>query len=552
MVGGIIVDAAGRGGQGGVDAGGETVEQAGDGGGIGGADVAVAGNAGEGGHGGEEVGGIVGKRAGGIEPLEEDFDGGGEAGEQGEVEARGDRGEADVVGGGAGEFGGGGGFDGVAEGGGVDDGDGEFGFPLERPVLLEGAFGAGVLFAAPRDFQGEQAVEEDAAGAAAAVAEVDFERGDGGGGLEAEAALGGVDVLLQWQGGQACGEFADFAADEQLRLEEIERQRVALAEDGLDGLEGFVEAGARAAAHAGEGVGETQRLDDGRGRGFLALAAQDAGGACEPGGDGIVGMIPEVAIPAGRADAGTVTAGEGEALVSPRHPGGGDLVFWQVFEQGVVGAGFGWGVEGWGVPGTADDGDVGEVVLFGEAHRFAHPGFAEQGLARFGQSEFVAQGGDGFEDGLEESAMVAALLDAVVPPAFAVAVAVGLGKPFEGVRARRGFVLLVAQGDHVGGGKVETADGDLVRERPADGVPLGGKAGERIEGCLFRQVRAVEEQGDGWLHGLFCGVGEQGFGLGRHFQQDDVRLEVAECGEQAAGTAGAVVTNAEDGGHGVG
>ena len=144
----------------------------------------------------------------------------------------------------------------------------------------------------------------------------------------------------------------------------------------------------------------------------------------------VIFCVPEEIVPAGRFDAGAVTAGEGEAAVGPGNPGGNDFLFREIFEEGgVLLRGWKCG-EGRAVPCATDHGDFLKAFLLRGANGFAHESFAAEfafgveagggGLdARF------AQCGHRFENGGKDFSGIAAMLDHVFPPAFGIGIAGG-------------------------------------------------------------------------------------------------------------------------------
>ena len=163
--------------------------------------------------------------------------------------------------------------------------------------------------------------------------------------------------------------------------------------------------------------------------------------------------------------------------------------------------------------------------------------------------ELAAQCRHRFEDRLEQIPMIAPFLHPVVPPAFAIAVAIRLGKPLERIRPRRRFVFVLPQREHVGGWQIETTDRHVLPHRPADRVPLRRKPGERIERGLFRQVRAMHQQGDRRLHRLVRRMRQQRLQLQRHLYQHNIRRKRIQRRQQAARAARAMMTDAENRGH---
>src|SRR5690606_15627011 len=203
---------------------------------------------------------------------------------------------------------------------------------------------------------------------------------------------------------------------------------------------------------------------------------------------GPVGRGEQVVVPAGGAYSGAVAAGGGEPSVGPRDPGGGDPGLGQAAQQAGVGGGGGQFQQGGHVPGAADHGDPFVPGAQGGAQHLAHVRLAA-GLVlglRFG-GEFGADRGHGLGDGGERGgAAVAALLHHVVPPAFGVVVAGGLGEDAERVdaHARRlplpGLLLFFgARGQGVGGGQVAEAHLGAVLGGVAQRLPLRGEDRER-------------------------------------------------------------------------
>ena len=94
-------------------------------------------------------------------------------------------------------------------------------------------------------------------------------------------------------------------------------------------------------------------------------------------------------------------------------------------------------------------------------------------------------------------------------------------------------------------GKVHEAGGDPALEGEADGLPLGREGGEGEEGGAAGIVDGVRQERHGRLHGGIRGEGQEGVGLGRTLDEEAVRVEAFEFGDELAGAAGAVMPDAE-------
>jgi len=215
------------------------------------------------------------------------------------------------------------------------------------------------------------------------------------------------------------------------------------------------------------------------------------------------------------------------------------------------------------VPCAADDGDVGEEFFLGFADGAAHPGFAE-GIVVVrailsGRGGF-AEHGHGVADGVEDAGLVLAVLDDVFPPALAVVEAGATGEIADGVEAdlsrswigrtlwRGIFFVLDVEGEAVGLGEVHEADGGLVFQGPADGVPLGGEVGEGVVDGALRFIDGMNEDGHGRLHVGVGGERDDVVGVGGTFDEEAIGFELIEGIDEGARGAGAVVADAEDGG----
>jgi hypothetical protein len=93
--------------------------------------------------------------------------------------------------------------------------------------------------------------------------------------------------------------------------------------------------------------------------------------------------------------------------------------------------------------------------------------------------EFGSEGCDGFEDGLEEVGGAFAFFDLVIPPMFAVVVAIGLGEVAKRVDGGFGgsFIFVVAEGEAVSAGPaIRERIRRRGRKRRPGGYRLDGKA----------------------------------------------------------------------------
>ncbi len=182
-------------------------------------------------------------------------------------------------------------------------------------------------------------------------------------------------------------------------------------------------------------LGQADRLDRRGGRRIQPLVSQQPGHAGHPAlGDLTLGC-PQVVIPARRLDPRAIAALVPEPAVRPGHPGCGDLRLRQALEQGVILADGRPAIFGQRrrVPGPADDGDP--LAPFPRAARIVCRMCASRRCSRrssIGRS-VVADRGHRLEDRGEQVGAVAAMLDDVLPPAFALAEPGRLGEHLERV-----------------------------------------------------------------------------------------------------------------------
>ena len=355
---------------------------------------------------------------------------------------------------------------------------------------------------------------------------------------------------------------------------------IAHADDGGECFEMVGKARLALAAQGGAGVGEAHGFDDVRGGDVVPFVAQEGGGAPYPAHAVVVGMRPEVGVPAGGGQPRAVAAFQAQAAVGPGYPGAIDFDFGQAFEQGVVVLGGGFRGKRRHVPGAADDGDA-PVGFFRLAQGFAHPCFT-QGVARVSVAAGFAQGADGLGNGGEYFRAVATLLNQCFPEGFAVGQAGDGGEFVEGIAVPGLFggvfvfcfapvfaVDFIVFGSCVFSGVFIAVVGRFffikaVRQRQiaklqgnarlrgvAHRLPFRREGGEGVVNRLLRCVRTVGEQGDRRLHVGFGSEREQCVGLRRPFEQDAIGLEIAQGGYEVAGGTRAVVADAkESGGHG--
>jgi hypothetical protein len=219
---------------------------------------------------------------------------------------------------------------------------------------------------------------------------------------------------------------------------------------GQRGFAHFFKAGHAAGAHGGEAEGESRRFNGGRSGSRVSLLAQLRGGFGLPLRGELIGARrrltrvqgPQVAIPAGRDDAGAVTRSSAEAAVGPGDPGGFNFFARQVFEQRLVFGGCVRSFERAHVPSADDGGNWTQKFSQRLAQLRAHPGLAQGfaaalALAAFGGLGLAHDGhggvdcgehGDGSRTGRRALAVVnAALFDESVPEGLAVGVAGGFG-----------------------------------------------------------------------------------------------------------------------------
>ena len=317
------------------------------------------------------------------------------------------------------------------------------------------------------------------------------------------------------------GDAADGVANQPFALNQAQYGVIAHADDGGECFEMVGKARLALPAQGGAGVGEAHGFDDVRGGDVVALRAQEGGGAPYPAHAVVVGMRPEVGVPAGGGQPRAVAAFQAQAAVGPRYPGAIHFGFGQAFEQGVVVLGGDLRGKRRDVPGAADDGDA-LAGFFRLAQGFAHPCFAQE-VARIGLATRFAQGGHGLIDGGEHFRAVAPLLHQRLPEGFAVGQASDGGEFVEGVGgAGVGFAVafVVCKGfivcrflccgrrcflfffliKAVRQRQIEKLQRDARLRGVADGLPFGREGGEGVVNRLLRCVRTVGEQGDRRLH----------------------------------------------------
>ena len=253
-------------------------------------------------------------------------------------------------------------------------------------------------------------------------------------------------------------------------------------------------------------------------------------------------------VPARRADPGAVATGIRQPLGAPRCPRRGHLDPGQLARQRVVAAHRRerLGVERRRVVGTADDGDSLAAVAHLGADHLAHEGLPPGVVVDL---EVSADPPHGLSQvGEVRERRRATVLDGVLPPALRVVVAGGRRQGGDRVDTRpppprRPLRLVI--GELVGRGQVGEAGIDAVAERPAQGHPLGGEDGERVEGRPPRLVDGIDEPGHRRHEVRVGGQRDQRVELGRTLDDDDVGLQLVERTRDRACGAGSVVPDAQ-------
>ncbi len=368
-----------------------------------------------------------------------------------------------------------------------------------------------------------------------------------------------------------------MVAHDQGVADELEHRVVAERQHRAARLVELGQAGRRPLAQRRQRLGQPRRLDQVGRRAIELPLAHQACHAGEPANGAAAGSVvglPQVFVPAGRGDAGTVAAGAREVAVGPGHPGGVHLGLGQPLEQRRVRLGSDVLAQRGQVPGAGDHGDALVADLLRCAYALAHVGLA-QGLAvgGFGGRMLVADLGaqrlHRRGDRVEQLGAVGALFDHVVPPGLAIVVAGGAGQPGQRVAVlqvgvdragkarrfvrrpdglrlsssiglarfgsrRRGFfgralgLARVARGlfhaQLVRQRQVDEAYRHAMRCGPAQRLPFRRERGERVIDGKARLVRAVAQQRHRRGHCLVQHEGQQLVGLGRAFDQHAVGL----------------------------
>ncbi len=176
-------------------------------------------------------------------------------------------------------------------------------------------------------------------------------------GLQPQAPLQPVDVLLQRDHRRLLGHLAEAVADHELGAHERQRDVGAVAQHGAGRVEQLVEARERPLPHAGQSARQPRRIDHLRGGGIEPLRAQQPRRAAQPARDREILRLEELVVPGRRVDARAVAALAGEQRVGPRHPGGRDLDLRQPLQRPLIRRGGAGSDERRRVPGAADDRD---------------------------------------------------------------------------------------------------------------------------------------------------------------------------------------------------
>ena len=450
--------------------------------------------------------------------------------------------------------------------------------PDQLPVFVEGAAPARRAGArlAPGQVEQAQPVQQAGAFAIERLAQVEVEIAVRSRRGEAQALLFAGEIARERRGRHVIGHAPEPVADFEFAADQRERERLAGAQRRVRGLFEIGQIRPGASAQRRQRLGEAQRVDQLRGRCRQIVGAQQLRAARQPAQRRILAVLPQVFVPAGHADAGTVAAREPEPLVRPRHPGARDLHLRPAGEQRLVGlrrrqrCG-----EGRHVPGAADDGDAFVPFALRGADRLAHRRLA-RGLPRvIGMRIGVrAQRRHRLGDRGEQRQLRPgfAALDVVLPPRLAVVEAGEFGEGVEGVAparaCRRGFarrrcvvsrccrrglvrtglircVLRLRLRHRHGERQIAETRRHAVFERPAQRLPFRRELRERVEHGTRRIVGDVCEQRDRRFERRIANAPDQAVGLGRPFDQQQRRRQRIERREHRARAAGAVVADAE-------
>jgi hypothetical protein len=240
------------------------------------------------------------------------------------------------------------------------------------------------------------------------------------------------------------------------------------------------------------------------------------------------------------------------------------------------------------VPGAAHHGDALEPLLLRGADRRAHEGLALRLLA-LRRRRLLAQRGHRRADALEQSGRILPLLDLMLPPQLAIAVAGGLGEQADrivvqvvlilrwrdrrvgiGCRSdvrcvlwrrllfalplalRSGLARLQRSGKPMRLRHVDEAGGYFVLEGVTERLPFRREHCEGIEHRQVRRLRRIDQQRHRRLQ---LGMRDQRQHLRRirrPLDQHDIRAQGLERGAQRARAAWSVMPDAEDvEGHGL-
>jgi hypothetical protein len=193
------------------------------------------------------------------------------------------------------------------------------------------------------------------------------------------------------------------------------------------------------------------------------------------------------------------------------------------------------------VPRAADDDYRAVGLLARLADRLTHERFSAQSAFAYFVLELLAHGDHGLGDGVREVDRVRrAVLDDVLPPAFRVVEARGLGEQADGVDVAARAVVT----DRRRRRQVEEARGGVVLAGVQEGLPLRGELRERPEGRVLGFRLVVQQDRDRRREGV--DVFEERVRLGRPLDQDERRTRLLQRSLDHPGRAGSVVPDAQE------
>ena len=432
------------------------------------------------------------------------------------------------------------GGDGGAMTGLLDDAHGQLWIPGDAPGLAERPARAATFFDdAPRDVEGNEAVQQVGTAPTVRGTDVQLDRPEHRLGFEASGALGRREVAGQRDLRRLGGHLANGVSDDQLVTHDLEA-----SEDTVGSVQHLGQTRAGSVAKCRQGRGNAGGGDQMVGRRRHAFGPQRPGRVDEEAGHALrTGMAEHVVIPARADDTGAVARDPSQPAMRPGDPRDRHFGSRLTPKHGGVVALHGdvW-VEGRDVPRSAHHRHHG-TPFEGAADLLTHVRLATHVVAT--RRDAGTHGAHGVGHRIKHWFAVTAVLDEVVPPPFRIGIATGRRQLGEWVN-RRPSPGQRSVGERDGQWEVDGAQLDAASRRPRCGLPLGAERREWSEHGTFGLGHDVAEEGHGRDQPFVADPGQRLLGIDRRLDEHEVWRKVVESPPHGAGGAGTVVADPKE------